>query len=93
MPTCHHCRRESNAGHYDRIVHNKTALYGPFEGWRMAGRFLVAPGKAGRITPERLLGMLWEEQARVRVWRSPEKNGTMAAKSSAIVPLLRFPEL
>lgn len=31
----------------------------------MAGRFLIAPGKAGRITPERLLGMLWEERARI----------------------------
>lgn len=64
MPKCHHCKQEFAAAHYDRIVHNKTALHGPFAGWRMSGRFLIAPGNAGRITPERLLGMLWEERAR-----------------------------
>lgn len=66
MPTCFHCRNESSAAHYARIVENKTPLYGPWEGWRMSGRFLIAPGKAGRLTPERLLGMMWEELTRLR---------------------------
>lgn len=65
MVKCWHCKVESSAAHYARIVENKTALHGPWEGWRMAGRFLVAPGNAGRITPERLAGILWEERARL----------------------------
>lgn len=88
MPTCHYCRRESTAAHYDRIVHNKTALFGPFAGWRVSGRFLIAPGPAGRLTPERLLGMLWEERARLaqvrkRTPSSPENVYTLP-------PLERF---
>ena len=87
MPRCRHCKAETTAAHYDRIVHNKTALYGPFDGWRVSGRFLIAPGQAGRLTPERLLGMLWEERAR----RSTEKNRTMARAGAAIVPFANLP--
>ena len=68
MPTCWHCKAESPATHYARIVENRTALYGPWEGWRMAGRFLVAPD-GQRITPERLRGMLWAEQTSARLSR------------------------
>lgn len=64
MARCWHCKIESPAAHYERTVYNKSALYAEWSGWRMSGRFLIAPGKAGRIMPERLLGMLWEEQAR-----------------------------
>lgn len=65
MTLCRVCKAETPASHYDRTVYNLTPLYGPWDGWRMAGRFLVAPGKAGRLIPERLLGMLWEERARI----------------------------
>lgn len=64
MPNCWHCKAERSAAHYDRVVHNKHALHAEWAGWRMSGRFLIAPSRAGRITPERLLGMLWEESAR-----------------------------
>ena len=66
MPTCWHCKAETTAAHYDRTVHNRHALHAEWNGWRMSGRFLIPPGKATRITPERLLGLLWEESARVR---------------------------
>lgn len=85
MPTCWHCQAETPTAHYERIVHNHTKLYGPWDGWRMAGRFLIAPGPAGRITPERLLGMLWEERARrSRVARVEQSQLTPAR----IVPIL-----
>lgn len=71
MPICYHCKAESPAAHYARIVENKTALYGEWDGWRMAGRFLIAPGKAGRILPSRLLGMLWQEHHARRVSGTP----------------------
>lgn len=70
MPTCFHCRRESPAAHYDRTVHNIHHLHGEWSGWRMAGKFLIAPGPTGRITPEQLSSLLWEQQKRVSVNRS-----------------------
>ena len=60
LTTCFHCNAEHRDGHYERVVHNKTALYGPWAGWRMAGRFLVAPDRE-RITPERLRGIMWRD--------------------------------
>lgn len=60
MTTCFHCHAEHPEGHYERVVQNKTTLHGPWSGWRMAGRFLVAPDRE-RITPERLRGLLWRE--------------------------------
>lgn len=77
MVTCWHCKAESPRAHYARIVENKTGLYGPWTGWRMAGRFLIAPS-GQRITPERLRGMLWEEKARaVQILRSPASQRTV----------------
>ena len=58
MLTCYHCHAEHPDAHYDRVVHNKTPLYGPWSGWRMAGRDLVAQTGA-RIGPERLRGLAW----------------------------------
>jgi hypothetical protein len=63
MVTCFHCHQQTPESEYARTVHNKTPLYGPWSGWRMAGRFLVAPGHE-RITPERLRGILWAESNR-----------------------------
>ena len=65
MVTCYHCHQQTTESEYARTVHNKTPLYGPWSGWRMAGRFLVAPGRE-RITPERLRGVLWAEENRAR---------------------------
>lgn len=66
MTTCWHCKAESPAAHYARVVENRTELHGEWSGWRMSGRFLIAPGNAGRIMPARVLGMLWEEASRIR---------------------------
>lgn len=73
---CWHCQAETTAAHYDRIVHNKLRLHAEWDGWRLAGRFLVAPNNAGKITPARLLGMLWEERARSRRIASTTPNVT-----------------
>lgn len=58
MAQCFHCKAESTPEHYQRVVHNHVALYGPWRGWRMAGRVLVSPD-GDRITPERLRGILF----------------------------------
>lgn len=86
MPRCWHCKTETSAAHYDRIVHNKLALYADWDGWRMAGRFLIAPGKAGKITPQRLLGMMWQESHARRV--SGTRPDTKKAAHEATIFLL-----
>lgn len=64
---CFHCKAEYDAQHFARIAENRFALHWEdWTGWRFSGRYLIAPGKAGRITPQRLRGILWEERARVR---------------------------
>lgn len=60
MLTCFHCKTEHPESHYARVVHNRTALYGPWRGWKMAGTVLVSPDR-DRITPGRLRGILWAE--------------------------------
>ena len=60
---CWHCQAEHPEAHHERIVYNKTPLYGPWTGWRMAGRELVSP-EGDRINPGRLAGLLWAERAR-----------------------------
>lgn len=80
LTTCFHCNAEHPDGHYERVVHNKTALYGPWTGWRMAGRFLVAPDRE-RITPERLRGMLWRESH-----RRPKKYCAQIDPPSLVIP-------
>ena len=65
--TCFHCKAESDAAHYRRVVHNEMALHSPWQGWRMSGRYLVAPNKAGRITPERLGSELFMQTQRAKL--------------------------
>jgi hypothetical protein len=50
----------------ERVVYNKTPLFGPWVGWRMVGRELVSPD-GDRINPERLRGMLFVESNRLRL--------------------------
>jgi len=80
MPKCLHCLRESTAEHYDRVIYNQTALYGPWRGWRLAGRWLVSPD-GDRLLPERLRGIVFTERHRRQSQRSRETP-----------PIARLPE-
>ena len=82
---CWHCKAEFDRTHALRIAENKFTLdWEDWAGWRFSGRFLIAPGRAGRITPRRLLGMLWEEQARKRSYSAgPSQH---ARSSIAFLP-------
>jgi hypothetical protein len=51
---------------YDRVVYNRSELHGPWAGWRLAGRDLVAPD-GQRIAPERLRGLLFRQEGERRV--------------------------
>lgn len=46
----------------DQLVHNHVSLNGPWAGWRLAGRELVAP-TGERIPERRLRGLLWRQDA------------------------------
>lgn len=51
---------------YQRVVYNHTPLHGPWEGWRMAGDWLIAPDRR-RINRARVEGLLWREEAEARL--------------------------
>ena len=57
MPMCWHCKAESTDEHYARVVHNHSELHGPWTGWKLAGRCLVAPD-GERLSVERLRGLM-----------------------------------
>ncbi|MCR6687081.1 hypothetical protein [Pseudoxanthomonas sp.] len=77
--------------HLERVVYNHVELTGPWAGWRLAGRDLVSPGKpskALRITPGRLLGLLWREAAEAKLAAEKAANSGHRGK---VVSLLRPP--
>lgn len=50
---------------FERTVHNHQWLPAPWQGWRFAGRDLVAPD-GSRFTSERLRGLAWRQEAEAR---------------------------
>lgn len=80
MPTCWHCEAESPADHYERVVHNRCSLHGPWRGWRMAGLHLVAPDGT-RLSPERLKGLAFRAAAEERLATARARNASRKAKS------------
>jgi hypothetical protein len=66
---CLHWHVEHPEAHHERVVHNRTPLFGPWAGWRMAGRDLVSPD-GDRITARRLIGILWAERSRQRILKA-----------------------
>lgn len=59
------CPNDCASALYARQVHGIQPLHGPWDGWRLAGRDLVGPD-GDRISPERLRGLLWRQQAEAR---------------------------
>ena len=59
------CPNACARAQYDRLVHNRHELHGPWIGWRFAGRELVSPD-GDRINAERLRGILFAEALRRR---------------------------
>lgn len=72
------CPNACARAHYERVVYNHAPLYGPWAGWRLAGRELVSPGRskaALRIPPVRLLGLLWREAEAAKLTTAHAKSG------------------
>lgn len=83
------CPNDCAADHYDRTVHNKHWLPEPWQGWRFAGRELVAPD-GERITPERMRGLLWRQAAEARLTAVQARSAARKAVSSDMVTVLRI---
>ncbi|MCD9030365.1 phage protein [Luteimonas sp. Y-2-2-4F] len=88
MPRCRHCSAETDDAHYERVVHNRCSLHGPWTGWRMAGRDLVSP-HGDRFSPERLEGLAWRMQAEARRDAARARNETRRAGQHGMVTVLR----
>lgn len=83
--TCPHCDPREI---YQRTVENKTKLYGEWEGWRLAGKWLIAPN-GQRMMQARVLGMAWAEKRRdIDDRRKARERGK--AKDSVIITLSRI---
>ena len=65
---------------YALMVRNHTPLYGPWNGWRMAGRELVDPDGT-RFTPQRLRGLAWHQDASNRLNNAVARNARRKASS------------
>lgn len=63
------CPNHCAKAHFDRTVHNITPLDGPWAGWRLAGKDLVAPDGT-RVSPTRMRGILFRLEAEERLERA-----------------------
>lgn len=92
MPTCPHGKLESSDEHYARVIYGTGPLFGPWNGWRTAGRYLIAP-TGERFTPGRLRGWAWRQQLEERVNRSrstaPRPSWRLVEAPIPIVPRQR----
>ncbi len=92
---CHSIGTKPNqcaASHYDRMTYNVMPLYGPWAGWRMAGRDLVSPDRQ-RISPERLRGLLFRQASEQRLAQSRLRNNHTDGSADRMVESLPAREL
>lgn len=83
------CPNACAAALYDREVNNHVALTGQWQGWRLAGRDLVAPD-GQRIAPERLRGILWRQESEARLAAARAKREASEGISGCLVTVLRI---
>lgn len=74
---CHAVGSEANPcarAHYERVVYGNATLYGEWQGWRIAGRELVAPDGT-RISRRRLEGLMFRDEAEKRIAAARRRSG------------------
>jgi hypothetical protein len=70
------------------VVHQQIDLSGPWEGWRVRGRDLVAPD-GQRIPARRLEGLLWREAMELRrAGFASRKKAETARRNSQMVKVV-----
>ncbi|WP_185910730.1 hypothetical protein [Xanthomonas cerealis] len=72
------CPNQCAQAHARHIIDNHVDLHGPWTGWRLAGRDLVAPS-GERIPERRLRGLLWRADA--TDLRDATRNRNLARKA------------
>jgi len=72
---------------YRRVVDNHVELSGPWRGWRLAGRDLIAPS-GERIPERRLRGLLWRADATDLRDATRARNNARKARQQALVKVV-----
>lgn len=73
---------------FTALVHHQVDLSGPWEGWRVRGRDLVAP-HGQRIPVRRLEGLLWREEMELRkAGFASRKKAENAQRKSQLVKVV-----
>lgn len=72
---------------YRRVVDNHVELSGPWAGWRLAGRDLVAP-TGERFSERRLRGLLWRTEAADLRDAARTRNTARKARQQSIVKVV-----
>lgn len=67
-------------------------LFGPWTGWRLAGRLLIGPG-GERISPERLRGLVWTQETRQALDAAQAKRKADPLVRVVVVRLSEFRSL
>ncbi|QHQ28259.1 putative phage-related protein [Xanthomonas albilineans] len=82
-PCPNHCAQ----AHARHIIDNHVELHGPWAGWRLAGRDLVAP-TGERIPERRLRGLLWRADAIDLRDSARARNKARKARQQAMVKVV-----
>lgn len=81
------CPNSCASEHYRRVIDNHVTLTGPWAGWRLAGRDLVAPS-GERIPERRLRGLLWHANAADLRDATRKKNAARKARQQSMVKVV-----
>ncbi|WP_161809026.1 hypothetical protein [Stenotrophomonas humi] len=81
------CPNSCASDHYRRVIENHVVLTGPWAGWRLAGRDLVAPS-GERIPERRLRGLLWHAHAADLRDSSRKRNAARKAGQRSMVKVV-----
>lgn len=69
---------------HDWLSAGNGALHGHWQGWRIAGRELVAPD-GSRLPVQRVLGLAWRQDAEQRLATARERNAKSAQQPVRVV--------
>lgn len=70
-----------------RVIDNHVELSGPWAGWRLAGRDLIAPS-GERIPERRLRGLLWRADAMDLRDSARARNAARKARQQSMVKVV-----
>jgi len=81
------CPNSCARDHARHVLDNHVQLHGPWAGWRLAGRDLVAPS-GERIAERRLRGLLWRADATDLRDATRARNAARKARQQSMVKVV-----